>query len=122
MRNFTTQHSTSFFARHRVLVPVLILLLVTSVGFAASGAFELIRSWFLTITVNGEVVHEGEVVTDENGNATLTVPMPPSTGETTTISLSGTGNGAPDGTTVDVSVASDGEQATVTIAPAEKHE
>ena len=50
-------------------------ILVLGVGtFAATGGIDLIRSWFATVTVNGQVVHTGEVVPDENGQATITLP------------------------------------------------
>jgi len=74
MQSFATRTSATFFARHRVLVPALVVLAVATVGFAAAGGVGLVKSWFITIAVNGNVVHTGEIVTDENGQATITLP------------------------------------------------
>ena len=74
MRSIETRTSTTFFARHRILVPAVAILAVATAGFAAVGGVGLIRSWFMTVEVNGKVVHTGEIQTDENGRATITLP------------------------------------------------
>lgn len=74
MQSFGTRPATSLLARHRVLIPVVAILAVATAGFAAVGGMELIKSWFMTVAVNGNVVHTGEIVTDENGQATITLP------------------------------------------------
>ena len=74
MQSYGTQSTTSFFARHRVLIPAVAVLAMAAAGFAAVGGVGLIKSWFATVTVNGKVVHTGEIVPDENGQATITLP------------------------------------------------
>jgi hypothetical protein len=74
MQNFENPPPVSLLARHKILVSVLAVLLLAGVSFAAAGGVELIRSWFLTIQVNGTVVHSGEIQVDEHGQDTLTLP------------------------------------------------
>ncbi len=74
MESFATQQQQSFFARHRVLIPTVAILAMAVASFAAMGGIGLIQSWFATVTVNGKVVHTGEIVPDENGQATITLP------------------------------------------------
>jgi hypothetical protein len=121
MQNFATHSSASFLSRHRVLVPALIVLLVGGAAFAATGGYALVKSWFVTISVDGQVIHEGNVQTDERGNASFVVSLPgqPADGKMT---LTMTGEGNPDHpeTTV-VTMTSEGDgQARVTIKPAEE--
>jgi hypothetical protein len=75
MQSFENHPPASLFARHKILVPALIVLFLAGASFAAAGGIDLIRSWFLTIEVNGTVVHSGEIQLDENGEATLTLPQ-----------------------------------------------
>jgi hypothetical protein len=74
MHNFGNSPPASFLARHRILISALAVMLLAGVSFAAAGGVDLIRSWFLTIQVNGAVVHSGEIQVDEQGQATLTLP------------------------------------------------
>lgn len=74
MREFHANTSASFVARHRVLVPVVAILVLGCAGFAAAGGVEFVRSLFLTVEINGNVVHSGDVVLDENGEGKLTLP------------------------------------------------
>jgi hypothetical protein len=71
MDSFEHRPQASLFARHRVLVSVLAVLAVAG---AAAGAVGLAKGWFATVEVNGQVVHSGEIVPDENGQATIVVP------------------------------------------------
>ena len=72
MRAFETHKPASLISRHRVLIPVLAVLVFGSVAFAAAGGIEYVRSLFITVSVNGEVVDTSEVVLDENGRGTFT--------------------------------------------------
>jgi hypothetical protein len=63
-------HGTS----RRLLLPAAAVLLLGGTVFVAAGGLTLLRSWFLTVAVNGNVVHTGEVVLDENGEATIALP------------------------------------------------
>ena len=119
MRSFDTKRPASFVARHRVLVPALALLLVASVGFAAAGGIELVRSWFITVTIDG-VTETHEVVPNEDGSATVTIPLPPADGDLRVVEMSIEGGEAPvpEGTkTVSVSLSAAGDEAQVTITP-----
>jgi hypothetical protein len=119
MRSFDTQKTASFVARHRVLVPALALLLVASVGFAAAGGIELVRSWFITVTVDG-VTTTHEVVPNPDGSATVTIPLPPAEGEQRIVEMSIESGAAdfPEGTkTVSVALSAGGDEAEVTITP-----
>ncbi len=118
MQAFQAHTQPSFTARHRILVPVLAVLLVGTVAFAASGGYALVRNWVFTMTVNGQVVYDGKVQTDEQGNASFTVPLPEKPGETT-IDLTGTA--APgESQTVSVTVTPEGDdQARVTVKSTE---
>lgn len=74
MRAFENRGSTSKIRRHPLLAACLAVLVLGSVGFAAAGGIEMVRSWFVTIEVNGEVIDSLEVVPDENGNAEFDIP------------------------------------------------
>jgi hypothetical protein len=74
MESFAIRKSTTFLGRHRVLVSAGTVLALATAGLAAAGGLRLIRSWFATVSVDGQVVHTGEVVPDENGQAMITLP------------------------------------------------
>ena len=74
MRAFEDKRSTSRIRRHPLLAACLALLVLGSFGFAAAGGIEMVRSWFVTIEVNGEVIGSMEVIPDENGNAEFDIP------------------------------------------------
>jgi hypothetical protein len=74
-----------------VLVPALAVLLLGSVVFAAAGGVELVKGWIMTMTieVDGEVIAVEDLVLDEDGRATITLPEELEEGEAITISLEG---------------------------------
>jgi|WetSurMetagenome_2_1015567.scaffolds.fasta_scaffold148726_2 hypothetical protein len=117
MRSFGENRSRSFVARHRVLVPMLAVLLVAGVAFAAAGGIGLVRSWFVTVTVNGQVVDQRTVVANEDGTATFISTVPTSSGGEATISTTITGDGTNGDKTVHMTVESDGQdvKGTVTV-------
>jgi hypothetical protein len=81
-----------FVARHRVLVPVLAVLLLGSVVFAAAGGVEVVKGWFMTMTieVGDEVIVVDELEFDENGHAVVTLPEDAvEAGEEITVTLEG---------------------------------
>lgn len=120
MRSFNTNRNASFVARHRILVPALAVLLVASVGFTAAGGIQLVRSWFVTTSINGEVVSQNEVVPNADGSATFAIPIPETEGDTTVIDMTVDGATNAGGSQM-VTVTIDGEtapgEATVTITP-----
>ena len=119
MRAFENRGSTSKIRRHPLLAACLAVLLLGSLGFAAGGGIELVRSWFVTIEVNGEVIDSLEVVPDENGNAEFDIPPIEVEGDevaVTTITIdSGEEEDEDDGTmkTITVSLDEDGGHITV---------
>lgn len=125
MCQFDTERRLTFVHKHRFTVSAIAVLLLASAGFAAAGGVEWVRSWFVTVSINGEVVSQQAVVANEDGSATFTVPLPHPEGDSTEyniceIQLEGSG-AAPDGTkTVNVSVSAEGEKAEVTITPEEQ--
>jgi hypothetical protein len=105
MQSYGTQSTTSFFARHRVLIPTVAILAMAVAGFAAVGGVGMIKSWFATVTVNGKVVHTGEIVPDENGQATITLPessLPPGEQKQVSVTLDGNATEGSGTTTVTV--------------------
>jgi len=74
MREFDNKNTTSRIRRHPLLAACLAVLVLGSFGFAAAGGIEMVRNWFVTIEVNGEVVATQTVVPDENGNAEFDIP------------------------------------------------
>lgn len=88
MQSFNVNRTASFVARHRVVVPVIVLLMVVSVGFAAAGGIQLVRGWFVTTSINGHVVDRQEVILNEDGSASFTIPAPEIEGDTAVIDMS----------------------------------
>ncbi len=128
MRSFNTNSTTSFAARHRVLLSAIVLLLVVGVGFAAAGGIELIRSWLVTTSINGEVVDVQEVVPNEDGSASFTIQVPDIEGDTAEIGMSIEGEGYDPGGYKTLNIALDGGEVpgeahvTITTQPEEDDE
>ena len=81
-------------------------------------AFKLVRGWFVTTSVNGQVVDAQEVVPDEDGNASFTIPVPEIDGDMAVIDMTVEGDQAGSGGSQTVTISLDGEtpgQADVTI-------
>lgn len=128
MREFDSNTPVSFVARHRVLIPVVAVLILATAAFAAAGGVEMIKSLFITTSINGQVVDQRAVTLDENGSATFTVPLPtPSNGETAEVSMQFAGDGdVPDGTkaltvvSIEAGEGADGAQVTIQTEPQAK--
>lgn len=106
MQEFDTHKPATLFSRHRILIPALAILILGSLGFAAAGGIQLVRSLFVTTSINGEVVDVSEVILDEGGRGTFTIPIEPTDGlETLEISMEGE-YVADDGTTGDAGAVS----------------
>jgi hypothetical protein len=118
MRAFDNRGSVSRIRRHPLLAACLAVLVLGSLGFAAAGGIEMVRSWFVTIEVNGEVIGSMEVVPDENGNAEFDIPPIDVEGDeaavtTITIDSGEVDGGAGTAKTVTVSLDEDGGHITV---------
>jgi hypothetical protein len=113
MRAFENRGSVSRIRRHPLLAACLAVLVLGSLGFAAAGGIEMVRSWFVTIEVNGEVIGPLEVVPDENGNAEFDIPPIEIEGDeaavaTISIDTGETGDGEGGTKTVSVTLDEDG--------------
>lgn len=78
MQEFQTKRSSSPLGRHRMLAATLAVLLLGTAGFAAAGGVEAVRSWFITVELNGEQidVELAEIVIDTEGDTTtMTVDL-----------------------------------------------
>jgi hypothetical protein len=116
MQAYETNRSVPAFYRHRLLIPALALVLVASVGFVSFGGVALVKSWFVTTTINGQVVDVREVVPNEDGSATFNVPVSAKDGENT-VELSIEGDGSPTGGQKTVTVTLTDDEAQVEITP-----
>jgi hypothetical protein len=98
MQAFHTNRSSSGPGRRGLVVALLAVALLGSVGFAAAGGVQMVKGWFMSVTVevDGQVVATEDVVLDENGTATI--PLPPDAvegAEELTLSVEGTGTDVP---------------------------
>jgi hypothetical protein len=111
MQEFNSRRSASFVARHRVLVPVLGVLLLGSAVFAAAGGVEMVKGWFVTIevAVDGDLIAVEDVVLDEEGKGSFIMPEEAMEGKELTLSI----EGGP------VEVPGEGQVATIDINVAE---
>jgi len=78
-RRIERDRSRSFVTRHRSLVTGLVVLTLAGAGFAAAGGFALLASLFVTVEIDGEPVDTREVIVEENGVASYSFPLDPST-------------------------------------------
>jgi hypothetical protein len=116
MQSYETNSPVPAFYRHRLLIPALALVLIASVGFVSFGGVAMVKSWFVTTTINGQVVDVREVVPKEDGSATFNVPVSTKDGENV-VELSIEGDGAPTDGPRTVNVTLTGENAQVEITP-----
>jgi len=70
MQHFGTNDQRSRFRHPRTVAIGLALLAVSGVTFAATGGVETIKSWFVTVDINGQ---QTDVILDANGEASLEV-------------------------------------------------
>jgi hypothetical protein len=117
MQAFDAHRPAARMARYRVLVPVLAILVIAGVAFAAAGGVALVKSWFVTTKINGEVVDTREVVPNEDGSAKFSVPVGPPQGDTQVVEMSIEGDGSDAGGMKTVTITSDGNTAEVEIKP-----
>ncbi len=78
MQEFQTKRSSSRLGRHRVLAATLAVLLLGTAGFAAAGGVEAVKSWFITVELNGEQIdlELTDITIDTEGDTTtMTVDM-----------------------------------------------
>jgi hypothetical protein len=128
MQQFHTRPSSSRFGRHGALLTALALVVLAGVGFAAAGGVEIVRGWFMTVTVevDGEVVTVEDVVLDEQGKATIALPPDAlENGEELAFSISqGCAEGAAEGgtATIDIAVKDDVAEIQVVVEEDEGEE
>ena len=119
MQSFETNRSVPAFYRHRLMIPALAVVLLAGVAFVAAGGVEWVQSWFVTTTVNGEVVDTQEVIPNEDGSATFNIPVGPPTDGENVVELAISGDGAPAGGQKTVNVTLSGDEAQIEIKPSQ---
>ncbi len=62
--------------RPRLVAAGLAVLVLGSAGFAAAGGVDVVRSWFVTVEVNGNVVEVRGVLPEKDGSTTFVLPLP----------------------------------------------
>ena len=120
MQAFESNRSVSRLGHHRLLIMILAFLVVASAGFAAVGGVDMVRSWFVTTEINGQVIDARAVVPDENGVARFTIPPVPIDGEgqaEISMTIEGAAAGEGEMTTVNVSMVGDEDGTHVEIKP-----
>ena len=76
MQEFRNQRTSSRLGRRGALIAALAVLLLGGAGFAAAGGVELVKDWFITVTVNGEPVEVTDAdVTIETEGDSVTVSV-----------------------------------------------
>ncbi len=81
MREFNTNRSEKHPRRRMILAAALAFVLLGGAGFAAAGGVDMVKSWFITIEVDGEPIaveeFEGNITIEEDGEiTTVTVDLP----------------------------------------------
>ena len=117
MAAYETHKPATHMGRYRVVVPVLAILVIAGVAFAAAGGVALVKSWLVTTKLNGAVVDTRAVVPNEDGSAKFSVPVGPPSSGTQVVEMSIAGDDS--GGTKTVTVTSDGNTAEVEIKPQE---
>ncbi len=76
MQEHHHNRSSSHPNRRGLVVAMLAVALLGSVGFAAAGGVEMIKGWFMSVTVSvdGEVIASEDIVLDEEGKGTIVLP------------------------------------------------
>ena len=125
MREFDNKNVVSRIRRHPALAACLAVLVLGSFGFTAAGGIDMVKSWFVTVEVDGEVVATQTVVPDENGNAEFDIPaIEVEEGEMTevTITTDGPADGGGTQQMVTVTLDDDGGHVQVQQEPVEEDE
>ncbi len=76
MQEYHTNRSSSHPRRRGLIAAMLAVVLLGSVGFAAAGGVEMVKGWFMnvTVSVDGEVIASEDIVLDEDGTGTIVLP------------------------------------------------
>ena len=76
MREFRNQRTPSRLSRRGALIAALTVMLLGGAGFAAAGGVEIVKGWFITVTVDGEPVEvtDADITIETQGDSvTVTV-------------------------------------------------
>lgn len=118
MQGFDSNSPTARSPRGRLLIAALAVLVMGSAGFAAVGGVEMVKSWFITVKVDGRVVDVQEITPNEDGSATIVVPLPPKAeGEEVTVSIEGTAPADGEDGMKTIHVTLEGQEATIEVEP-----
>lgn len=76
MQEYHANRSSSHPRRRGLVAAMLAVVLLGSVGFAAAGGVEMVKGWFMSVTVSvdGEVIASEDIVLDEEGTGTIVLP------------------------------------------------
>lgn len=102
----------------RLVIPAVGILLIGGAAFVAAGGLTMVRSWFVTTAVDGQIVDTRAVTPNADGSASFTVPVGPPREGGKTVALTLEGDGA-DGGAKTVNVTVDGENAQVEVKAGE---
>lgn len=77
MHEFNATTASHRFGKHPVLLAALAVLLIGSVGFAATGGIGLVKDWLVKVYIDGEEVDAEitECYEDENGTTHMKLDM-----------------------------------------------
>jgi hypothetical protein len=117
MQSYETNKPVLAFYRHRLLIPALALVLIASVSFVSFGGVALVKSWFVTTTINGQVVDVREVVPKDDGSVSFNVPIGEVKSGGNVVELSFEGDGAPADVQTTFNVTLTGDEAQVEMTP-----
>ena len=81
MREFNANRSEKHPRRRLIMAAALAFVLLGGAGFAAAGGVEMVKSWFITIEVDGQPIavedFDGDITIEEDGEmTTVTVELP----------------------------------------------
>lgn len=77
MQEFNHKPAARRFGKHPLLLALIVVLLVGSVGFAASGGIGMIHDWFVKVYIDGEEVDSQvtDYYQDEDGTEHMTLDL-----------------------------------------------
>ena len=77
MREFNVRPASRRFGRHPLLLATLAVLVVGSMGFAATGGIALVKDWFVTVYINGKAIDSDvtDYYEDDDGTAHMILDM-----------------------------------------------
>ena len=128
MRDFKTHTAVSGLMQHRILIPVLVVLVFGSAAFAAVGGRGADQGAGLSRPKSmARSSTRGEVVPNEDGSASFTIPLGGQVeGDIATVDMTfdaaGSGDAGGEGGTVTIDISADDDELQVDISPVQPEE